>query len=73
MFQEAIQLEKLSGRIQSYLSHKANVFVSEAVKSGGREIGKWPTRILLWLALQDRLIAVYDAAIAWLRSLGVHI
>lgn len=74
MFQEAIQLKKLSGRIQSYLSNQADVFVSEVVKSGGHEIGKWSTRgILLWLALHDRLIAVHDAVIAWLRSLGVPI
>ncbi|WP_316168634.1 hypothetical protein [Bradyrhizobium sp. SZCCHNR3131] len=58
-------------RLRDYLEKQADIFVTEAVKAAGSEVGKWVVRLPLWMLVADRLIAVAEAARQWFGSLGI--
>lgn len=64
------RLGALAAKVGKYLAAKADVFVTEAVKSAGSETGKWAVRLPLWGAFGASLLAAAHAAEGWLRALG---
>jgi hypothetical protein len=49
-----------------YLLKQADVLVSEAVKSGGKEFGKRLVQLPYWWALATALMLVANSVAAWL-------
>ena len=69
----ALQFKTLGQRIKDYIAKQGDNFVSEAVKTAGKEAGKWAIRGPLIALFADRLMAVAEAALTWARSLGAPI
>lgn len=61
-------LQSASAKVSAYLSQKADLFVTEAVKAAGSETGKWPVRAA-WAGLAFAMAAASTATLAWLHSL----
>lgn len=56
--------------VGAYVGKQAGIFVSEALKAAGAEVGKRAIQSPFWLTLITKIAAVADAASSWLNSLG---
>lgn len=65
----AAKLVTIGERLKAYAIKQGDVFVSEAVKSAGAELGKRIIQSPFWLTLARLLIAVATAVSAWIASL----
>jgi hypothetical protein len=65
----AAKLMTIGERLKAYAIKQGDVFVSEAVKSAGAELGKRIIQSPFWLTLAGLLIAVATAVSAWIASL----
>jgi hypothetical protein len=61
-----LTLMRFGERLGTYLLKQAEVFVSEAVKSGGKEFGKRLVQSPLWWALATALMLVAQSVSKWL-------
>jgi hypothetical protein len=68
----AHELKTIGERLKAYALKQTDVFVSEAVKSAGAELGKRLVQSPFWLTLAAMLIAVARAASAWIASLPIQ-
>ena len=72
-------LKTTLSRLTSFTGEKLDLFITEASKEGGRKFGAWAVRLAAlgvgeWaLDLSVKLAQALDAAIIWVRSLGVPI
>jgi hypothetical protein len=60
-------LKMIGERLGSYLLKQADIFVSEAVKSAGKEAGKRVVQSPFWWALATTLLMLGHSVEAWLR------
>jgi hypothetical protein len=60
-------LMRFGERLGTYLLNQADVFVSEAVKSGGKEFGKRLVQSPFWWALATALMLVGQSVSNWLH------
>jgi len=66
-------LASVSTTIGIYLATKGDLFLSEAVKSAGKETGKWATRAAVLTLLADALLRASGAIMQWVDSVLSHI
>jgi hypothetical protein len=62
-----LTLMKFGERLGSYLLKQGDIFVSEAVKSAGKEVGKRLVQSPFWWALATTLLMLAQSVQAWLR------
>jgi hypothetical protein len=55
-------------KLREWLAKHGESFASEAVKSAGKEFGKWAPRVFLGL-LVDQMLGVSEAVLTWLKHL----
>ena len=60
-------LMRFGEKLGTYLLKQADVFVSEAVKSGGKEFGKRLVQSPFWWALATTLMLVGQSVSNWLH------
>src|SRR5262249_37306390 len=60
-------LMMIGERLGAYLVKQTDIFVSEAVKSAGKEFGKRLVQSPFWWALATTLMVLAQSVAAWLR------
>jgi hypothetical protein len=60
-------LKMIGERLGSYLLKQADIFISEAVKSAGKEAGKRVVQLPFWWALATTLLMLGHSVEVWLR------
>ena len=62
-------LKALGKKVLMYVADKMDTFVTEAVKSAGKETGKWVVRLAVWGVLGALLFKAGDAILQWIHGL----
>jgi hypothetical protein len=63
-------VERTANRFRDWLAKQGDTFVSEAVKEGGKEFGKWAPRALIALFV-ERAFSLSSIVAKWLESIGL--
>jgi UDP-N-acetylglucosamine acyltransferase len=65
-------IASLGQRLKTYAARQGDIFVSEATKAAGSELGKWAVRLPLWALLAERMLALCRAVFEWIAATGFH-